>query len=73
LSISTVRSCQPVSRFTTWWIGSTSKYSLARMIAGPSGTSSMSSCQAMLRTADNADFCLSRSTGLISTRWTLSA
>src|SRR6202035_5750837 len=36
-SISTVRSCQPVSRFTSWWIGSTSKYSLANMIAGPSG------------------------------------
>ena len=52
-SISTTRSCQPFSRFTIWWIGSTSKYSLARMIAGPSGTSSMLSCQAMLRTPDS--------------------
>ena len=71
-SSSTTRSCQPVSRFTTWWIGSTSKYSLAKMTAGPSGTSSMLSCQEMLRTPDSVACCFSRSTGLISTRWMLS-
>ena len=67
-SSSTVRSCQPFSCRTAWWIGSTSKYSLARITAGPSGTSSMPSCQAMLRTPDSVAFCFSRSTGLISTR-----
>jgi len=30
------------------------------------------SCQAILRTPVSVDFCFSRSTGLISTRWTLS-
>ena len=52
------RPCARASRslvFTTWCIGSTSKYSLAKMIDGPSGTSSMLSCQPMLRTPDSVE------------------
>ena len=72
LSSSTVRSCQPVSRFTIWWIGSTSKNSLAKITAGPSTMSSMVSCQVMLRTPDSVERCFSRSTGLTSTMWMVS-
>ena len=65
---STTRSCQPLGSFTAWWIGSTSKYSLAKMTAGPSGTSSMCRARRCCARRDSVAFCFSRNTGLISTR-----